>query len=141
MARIPGSFNSKLAKLNEKGEIVNIPESAEVKIIKKWNGVRPSIKPLLADFYIYLEDSEIKEIHINRKPGGSMRYANYGKNNKIRWIETLLQNLISDHRKYALWRIVAPYLINIKKLSYEDALGIIRDWLDKCDHACVYFCS
>jgi hypothetical protein len=45
MLRVPGSFNSKLIELNEKGEIVNIPESAEVKIVQEWNGVRPSIKP------------------------------------------------------------------------------------------------
>jgi hypothetical protein len=45
----------------------------------------------------------------------------------------LLQIPITDHRKYALWRIVAPYLINIRKLSHEDALSIIKDWLDKCN--------
>jgi len=45
----------------------------------------------------------------------------------------LLQIPISDHRKYALWRIVSPYLINIRKLSHEDALSIIREWLHKCD--------
>jgi Primase X len=44
-----------------------------------------------------------------------------------------LQIPISDHRKYALWRIVTPYLINIRKLSHEDALSIIREWLNKCD--------
>jgi hypothetical protein len=134
MVRVPGSFNSKLVQLNEK--IVNIPESAEVKIIQKWNGVRPSISPLLSDFYIYLVDSKIKEIHRNRnrKPGdGSIRYANYGNNNKIQYIEALLQIPISDHRKYALWRIVTPYLINVRKLSYEDAVSIISNWLDKCD--------
>jgi hypothetical protein len=67
MLRVPGSFNSKIVQLNEKGEIVNIPESAQVKIIEKWNGVRPSIKPLLSDFYIYLANSKIKEIHRNRE--------------------------------------------------------------------------
>jgi len=30
MVRVPGSFNSNLAELNEKGEIINIPDSAEV---------------------------------------------------------------------------------------------------------------
>ena len=67
MLRVPGSFNSKLAELNENGKIVNIPQLAEVKIIQKWNGVRPSIKPLLSEFYIYLADTKIKEIHRNRK--------------------------------------------------------------------------
>ena len=130
MVRVPDSFNSKLAAINEKGEIVNIPESAEVKIIQKWNGVRPSIKPLLSQFYIYLSDSKIKEIHRNRKP---RRYSVHYENNKIRWIETLLQIPISDHRKYALWCIAAPYLINVRKLSHEDAVSIIREWLDRCD--------
>jgi hypothetical protein len=70
MLRVPGTFNSKLVQLNEKGEIVNIPESAEVKIVQEWNGVRPSIKPLLSDFFIYFADSKLKEIHRdrNRKP-------------------------------------------------------------------------
>jgi hypothetical protein len=45
----------------------------------------------------------------------------------------LLQMPIADHRKYTLWRIVAPYLINIRKLPYEDAISITRDWLNKCD--------
>ncbi|MGC1931266.1 MAG: hypothetical protein WA667_20030, partial [Candidatus Nitrosopolaris sp.] len=131
MLRVPGSFNSKLVQLNEKGQIVNIPESAEVKIIQKWNGVRPSIGPLLSDFYIYLADSKIKEIRKNRKPRkNSVRYEN---NHKIQYIETLLQIPIPDHRKYALWRIIAPYLINVRKLSHEVATSIIRMWLNKCD--------
>jgi hypothetical protein len=110
---------------------MNIPELAQVKIIQKWNGARPSIGPLLSDFYIYLVDSKIKEIHRNRK---SRKYSvRYENNNSIRWIETLLQLPIPDHRKYALWRIVAPYLINIRKLSYEGARSIIINWLNNCD--------
>jgi hypothetical protein len=122
MLRIPGSYNSK------HGHIF------EVQIIQNWNGTRPNIKPLLTEFYVYLADRKIKEIHKIRKlQDRSVRYSAQYENNKIQWIETLLQIPISDSRKYALWRIVAPYLINIRKLSYEDALGIIRDWLDNCD--------
>ncbi len=47
MLRIPGSINSKNCN--------------QVKIIQRWNGVRPSIKPLLYDFYIYLADIKLKE--------------------------------------------------------------------------------
>ena len=105
MLRVPASFNSKLVHRNEKGEIINIPESAEVKITQKWNDVRPGIKPLLSDFYICLVDSKLKEIHRNRK---SEKYSVRHENHKIQWIESLLQIPIADHRKYALWRIVAP---------------------------------
>lgn len=123
MIRIPGSHNSKLG------------QNTEIKILQKWNGVRPSIKPLLSEFYIYLADSKIKEIRRNRKRiDESIKCSSlYENNNKTRWIETLLQTPICDHRKYAIWRIIAPYLINIKKMSYEEALNIIKDWLGKCD--------
>ena len=30
--------------------------------------------------------------------------------------------------------ILGPYLINIKKLSYDESYKIIREWLDKCDN-------
>jgi hypothetical protein len=76
MVRVPGSFNSKLVQLNEKGEIITIPESGEVKIIQKWNRVRPSIKPLLSDFYIYFADLKIKEIQRRRPRKYSAHYEN-----------------------------------------------------------------
>src|SRR5207244_3815755 len=94
MLRIPGSYNSKHG------------HNVEVKIVQNWNGVRPSIKPLLTKFYIYLADIKIKEIRGIRKDIVSPHY----ENSSIRWIETLLQIPISDYRKYALWRILAPYL-------------------------------
>jgi hypothetical protein len=39
----------------------------------------------------------------------------------IRWIDSLLETPIEDHRKYAVWRILAPYLIDVRKLFYEEA--------------------
>jgi hypothetical protein len=124
MIRIPGSHNSKHG------------QNTEVKILQKWNGVRLSIKPLLSEFYVYLADSKIKEIRKDRgRLDGSIRCSSLYEtnNNNTRWIETLLQTPICDHRKYVIWRIIAPYLINIKKVSYEEALNIIKDWLGKCD--------
>jgi hypothetical protein len=50
----------------------------------------------------------------------------------IAWIEKLLQTPIDDYRKNAVSLILAPYLINIKKLSYDHALNIINSWLRKC---------
>ena len=31
-----------------------------------------------------------------------------------------------------MWRILTPYLINIRKCSADEASNIIRNWLDKC---------
>ncbi|HXS60624.1 MAG TPA: DNA primase noncatalytic subunit PriX, partial [Candidatus Sulfopaludibacter sp.] len=53
--------------------------------------------------------------------------------NKINWIEHLLQTPIEDCRKQCLWRILCPYLINIRKLTKEVAFNILNKWLEKCD--------
>ena len=29
--------------------------------------------------------------------------------------------------------ILTPYLINVRKLSYEESYTIIKNWLDRCD--------
>ena len=50
----------------------------------------------------------------------------------IPWIEKLLQTPIDDYRKNAVSLILAPYLINIKKVSYDGASNIINSWLIKC---------
>ena len=52
---------------------------------------------------------------------------------EIEWIEKLLQTPINDFRKYCLWRILFPYLINIKKMSPEESFRILDKWLNKCD--------
>ena len=57
-------------------------------------------------------------------------YASRG--NTIPWIEKLLQLPIDDYKKNAVNLILAPYLINIRKLSYDAALNIINSWLSKC---------
>jgi Primase X len=48
------------------------------------------------------------------------------------WIETLFQTPIGEYRKNALRLIIAPYLINIRKLSYEEAFNVAKDWLNLC---------
>lgn len=35
----------------------------------------------------------------------------------IWWIEQLLQTPVDVYRKFVVWRILAPYLINIRKYS------------------------
>ena len=50
------------------------------------------------------------------------------------WIEKLLQISVEDGRKYALWKILCPYLVNIKKLQYEESFEILMTWLEKCNN-------
>jgi non-catalytic primase subunit PriX-like protein len=116
LLRIPGSVNSKHAK--------------EVKIVQRWDGFRPKANPLYYHFYIYLADRKLKEITSMHKIQTESHYT--PRSNTTAWIEKLLQTPIDDYRKNAVSLILAPYLINIKKASYDTALNIISSWLTKC---------
>jgi Primase X len=121
MIRIPGSYNSKYSAGKNK-----------INIFQKWDGYRPPISLLLGSFHAYLVDQKIKEMKLKKRIEKRYRNAGY-HNNSISWIESLLQTPIEDYRKNAIGLILAPYLINIKKLSYDDAFQMIRDWLDLCN--------
>jgi Primase X len=126
MMRIPGSFNSK--------------NNSQIRIVKSWqiNTAIPasqiaSIKPLLRDFRRHLIDLQLKESLQQLKRPKSLRSV-HGNNisDTINWIEQLLQIPIDDHRKYCIWRILSPYLLNIKMLSEQEAFDIINQWLECC---------
>jgi hypothetical protein len=122
MLRVPGSVNSK--------------NRQTVRIIQKWNGYRPSIKLLLEDFYIYLSGQRLADLEqkISRKFTNDdfLESSRLDGCISIQWIERLLQTSLSDFRKLAIWRVLAPYLLNIRNLSPDEAHGIVYEWLDKC---------
>jgi hypothetical protein len=128
MIRIPGSFNSKCVL---KGE------DPEVRIIQRWDGYRPKINLLLGTFHAYLVDQKkkIKESQRQKelKEKNRVKNTDLPARTLIPWIELLLETPIEDYRKNAVSLILGPYLINVKKLSYDDAFNIIKDWLNKCD--------
>ena len=121
MIRIPGFHNSKC-----------LPNKCEVKVYQKWDGYGPPMYLLLESFYGYLVDQKLKEMKL--KKGFEKRYAiTSGQSYSIHWIATVLKTPIEDYRKNALALILASYVINIKKLSYDEAFSIIKEWLSKCD--------
>jgi hypothetical protein len=132
MLRVPGSVNSK--------------NGQPVKIIQKWNGCyKAPINYMLQDFRRYLIDQWMKEqqqlvkIHVRLKyRSGKSNLRNYfvtnnnidSSNGVISWIEMLLRTPLCDYRKYSIWRILAPYLINVRRLSYD---YVIKNWCDNCN--------
>jgi non-catalytic primase subunit PriX-like protein len=126
MLRIPASVNSKCNK--------------QVIVKQKWNGHSPAINYLLGDFRRYLIqqkiNSSLEEVKRQRRHitytsiAATVHDAN---SHTISWIESLLETPLSDHRKYCLWRILSPYLLNVKKLSNEEAYCVMNDWLGKCE--------
>jgi hypothetical protein len=77
-----------------------------------------------------LADRKLREFN-NMQTNQTERHHTF-RGNTIPWIEKLLETPIADYRKNAVSLILAPYLINIKKLSYDAASNIINSWLSKC---------
>jgi hypothetical protein len=119
--RIPGTINSKYKQ--------------EVRIVQTWNGLRPPIQYLLREYRTWLIAEKINDKleKIRSYSNRNMKNFVYTKSDTIPWIEKLLAMSLPDCRKYCTWRILAPYLINVKKLSDDQANYIIREWLKKCD--------
>jgi hypothetical protein len=89
---------------------------------------------LYSKFLAYLIDQErsSKERKLGKKVIKTFLSKN-GNSSSILWIERLLQTPLPKFRKYCVWRILAPYLINVKHLSFDEAFDIIDKWLDECN--------
>jgi Primase X len=120
LIRIPGTINSKY--------------NQEVRIVQSWDGARPAIQYILRDYRTRLAAEKINDKLEEKR---SCRYKNskntvHNWTDLIPWIEKLLHKPIEDHRKYALWRIVFPYLFNIRKMPDSEVISVVRTWLDSC---------
>jgi hypothetical protein len=122
MLRIPNTINSKYDM------------RSQVSIISKFDNKvpLPKINLLAGSFIAYqkeIQRQEARDNNCRRQAAG-----NYNCNNveSYYWIEKLLQTPLADYRKNCIWRMLAPYLINVRKLSYDQSFAIISNWLDKC---------
>jgi hypothetical protein len=120
LIRIPGTINSKY--------------NQEVGIVQKWNGLRPPIQYLLRDYRTWLVAEKINDKREENKSKKHISSKSIGYNftNTIPWIEKLLETPIIDHRKYAIWRILTPYLFNVRKLPDNEVVNILNSWLNSC---------
>jgi len=116
LVRVPGTMNSKCAR--------------EVKIVQRWDGQRPPINYLLRDFRRWLINEKMKRRSIDSK----RTRAQVTNATTISWIERLLQTPIDDYRKFVVWRILSPYLINIRKCPPGEASNMIKNWLNRCNN-------
>jgi hypothetical protein len=120
LIRIPSTINSKY--------------NQEVRVVHKWNGIRPPIQYLLRDFRIWVVADKINDKRQEEKfrKYRKSRSIGYSQTITIPWIEKLLQTPIPDHRKYTLWRILLPYLFNVRKLPDNEIITTLNSWLNSC---------
>lgn len=115
MLRVSGTYNSK--------------NNVVVEIIQKWDNNRPRITLLLGSFCSYLKDQKLKEQRFLQN--AAITTTSFVTEN-IPWIDRLLLTPVSNGRKYCIWRILVPYLVNRKQLSEEQSTKMIINWLNKC---------
>jgi Primase X len=105
--------------------------------------IDPPIQELLYDFRSYLIQKKIDEYRYkhkvlidtnkNRNKKYPYYYPNQNYNNYYAWIDIILQTPFEDYRKIISSLILAPYLINVKRLPFQKCFLIIKEWLDKCN--------
>lgn len=122
LVRIPGSINSK------NGE--------QVRIVQRWDGNTPPIREIYQDFMPCLIQKRIDKMGERQRANkikSKMSSFSNADTSRTGWIERLLQTPLEDYRKQCLWRILCPYLINVRKLPSEEAAIVLNEWLRKCD--------
>jgi hypothetical protein len=124
LCRVPGSTNTKYTG-----------ETAKVRILKEWNGVRAKpTKQFISDFMIELAQKNANTIITNRKKKRRLRKLSSHSEATTTWINKLLQIQIHDFRKQACDLIIVPYLIVRLGITDKDQIyNTVMEWLDKCD--------
>jgi hypothetical protein len=132
LLRIPYTFNSK--NLNRKDEPGQI--RSEIKIIQEFdkNFVQSINIKLIRDFRLWLADIDLKRKKTSRFQNKSCEITSKsGIVKKYFWIEKLLQTPLPCFRRYCLYRILVPYVVNVRKLNSEKCFDVLKTWLDKCN--------
>ena len=132
LLRIPYTFNSKNLNMNNKNDRI----SSEIKIIQEFdkdNIQSISIK-LIKDFRLWLAGIDLKRKKISRFQNKSCEIIS--KSTIVKryfWIERLLQTPLPCFRRYCLYHILVPYLVNIRQLNSEICYDVLKIWLEKCN--------
>jgi len=138
---IPYTLNSKCIDPTT-GNYIKDPE---VKTIQEFDSLAiPTINnKLLREFRLYLADKDIikTKLECTKRSNQINRYSSYSLVNVNRtipdsyqWIEKkLLHTPIADHRKRTIDLVLAPFLIVIKHLSFEESYSTIKHWIVECN--------
>ncbi|KAA2283581.1 hypothetical protein [Candidatus Nitrosocosmicus sp. SS] len=131
LLRIPYTFNSKNLNINDENDQIRY----QIKIIQEFDkdNVQSINIKLIRDFRLWLADIDLKRKKTSRFQ--NKRCEIILKSDKVKkyyWIERLLQTPIPRFRRYCLYRILVPYLVNIRKLNSDKCSDILKMWLEKC---------
>ena len=92
---------------------------------------------MLRDYRLWLADNDLlrkikKNSRLQNRSFNIIAESEIAK--KYFWIERLLQTPLPCFRRYCLYRILVPYLVNIRKLNNEECFDVLKKWLEKCNN-------
>ena len=90
-------------------------------------------KKLLDALMTWLQDHKKPDKTFPRGKGEGEGRDGEGERNQIKWIERLMENPVDDGRHRLLWLVIAPYLVNVKKLSLDEAYEEAKRYFEECD--------
>jgi hypothetical protein len=120
LLRVPFTINSKLIR-------------QEVKIVEAYDTTQGlhNIDILLTEFQQHFAETR-SGTDVSVLSGKTVDNSN-SRPNTIPYVEKLISLPMSDHRKFAVSLILAPYCINIKHMSASDSFQAIRQWVLRSD--------
>jgi hypothetical protein len=92
-------------------------------------------KQVLVEFQTHLIDKKLKAGIRQQKTTANKSYSDGEDCKTIPYIERLLNITLEDYRKAAISLIIAPYFINVQKLTDADSFSRIKEWVLKCNLA------
>jgi len=126
LSRVPYSYNTKTARLC-------VPVSIEWSVDEI---IKESSKPERFAGIKIQNNARIREILASIKPEHTRTRTEPRRvraKANFEWIEQLLQQPVKDGRHRLLWHVLAPYLINVRKLSPDQAEKILQEYFEKCN--------
>jgi len=127
LLRVPNSLNTKHLDEGLHAE-VRIMEPSQIPITEM---NLPKINSLITEFMTHLVDRDLRSEARSMLMNG--RRKNTSENNSIPYVEKLLGLQLTNHRKFAVSLILAPYFVNIKCFSENESFNRIRGWALKCN--------
>lgn len=98
----------------------------KVEMTQPWDGNLAESRLLYGSFRIaqVIEQNRLRKVAKSAKPPDKTGYE---------WINELMKHPISDGRHRTLWLIIAPYLINVARFSFEYAYRTAQSYYMKCN--------
>jgi hypothetical protein len=135
--RVPGSINSRARDRGLEDPIVRVVDVGSWIYGNHTGSIFPPLGVVKGDFLMKfhshlvqeLIDEKVEKLDRRRKLATGL----FKNLSTIAWIDKLMQTPVDDNRKSLLFWVLAPYVITVRGLDYDQAYSMLDAWLDKCN--------